>query len=337
MRDRQARRHRPSTATTSSSLACGALALAAVLLSLLAAPAAVRATEEPELAVVTMSPEQHALNDAGVQALIDGKHQRAIRKLQQALALGPVDLVLVNLGRAYALAGQCTEAITAFEQVASAPGIADIPRAEIEATLARYRADLRRQCPGRVLVVCEPRDLRLRIDNEPDRTCPSEALELSAGPHIFIAHGATGEPLGQQVVEVVALDTQVVRVGRHAFSDDTDWSALHTAGWATAGSGAALLVGALLVELLVLQPDAAALRAAGTRGDRDRYHALQDSISTLQGVNIGLVAVGTAALLTGGGLLIAAWASDETDDTGVPSFDASLRLAPSGAALRIAW
>lgn len=91
-----------------------------------AAPASVLLAEAPELAA---------------QTLAAGRADQAILTLEKASAAAPQDAaVLINLGIAYAQAGDNTKARAAFEQAAACPDVIELDTADGRAMDSRRLA-----------------------------------------------------------------------------------------------------------------------------------------------------------------------------------------------------
>ncbi|QDG54314.1 tetratricopeptide repeat protein [Persicimonas caeni] len=106
-----------------------------------AAPADLSAQEHGEPA-----DEQRKLNNEAVVALGDGEYTRAISLLEQSLHMGEMDVVYLNLGRAYQLAGRCEDAEAALLEVEGAPVSKGVPEGFVADKTQQYLEEVRTTC-----------------------------------------------------------------------------------------------------------------------------------------------------------------------------------------------
>jgi PEGA domain len=115
-------------------------------------------------------------------ALVDaGNVDAATEEFEAAYRISPRYEVLLNLGRAHAMAGRIVEASRAFERYL-AEGGEHVPRErreQIEATLRAYEQRI-----GTLVVRSEPPGARLSLDGRPIEA--GQPLRLAAGPHALI-------------------------------------------------------------------------------------------------------------------------------------------------------
>ncbi len=168
---------------------------------------------EPKTVVPTSA--QLELNDAGVQAIIAEDYELAVKLFDSSLALGPINITFVNRGRALQHAGKCERAEESYEAAYSAPTMTEPSAANVAATIERYRAELREECPGKVLLECDPVTLQVSIDGESLGSCPQEPIELSKGEHHI-----RGTSMGKSVETVV--DIAPLKLRRLTLKLDAD-------------------------------------------------------------------------------------------------------------------
>lgn len=113
------------------------------------------ATQASDSDLVEPSTGQQTLNDEGVKAMIDEDYERAVKLLQESLALGDLNITYLNLGRAYQKQGKCLEAQDAYLSAISAPAVNDPPQRLIDAKADKYLGELRQECGDKLDV--EPR------------------------------------------------------------------------------------------------------------------------------------------------------------------------------------
>lgn len=240
------------------------------------------------LAQTSASTAQDELNQRGVEAIIDGKYDAAIRLFKSSLDLGPLNITYLNLGRAYQKANQCNEALDAYNVVQSSPAVESPSSDEIAAALEKYRAELASTCPGFVRMECSA-NMMVSIDSAEPVPCSAEKVELPPGDHRF--EGSVGDRHVKAGVTVVGMKTSnvVLDVGPAPSSPLNTWAMI------TSASGGALLLAGLGVDLFVLGPLVDDIDAAT---DQDEHNRLSDDLSSNQSLGLGLY--------IGGGVLAAA-------------------------------
>ncbi len=258
---------------------------------------------------------QSQLNDEGVQAIIDGDPDKAIRIFRASLDLGHLNVTWLNLGRALAKAGRCDEAVAAYDAVEAAPQVPDPPPEVVAGVLERYRSELIGPCPGVLSVACSPDGVQLQIDDQPPIDCPAEGLTLSPGEHRVV--GVLAEERVEEVVTIVSMEraqltltlkTPVVAIGPEII-EPPQQGALGTWGWIAAGTGGAALLAALAVDAVSISPDIKSLKELRTQpGQQESFDDLKSSIEGAQGLNLGLLISGGALVVTG--VLLIAFAPD---------------------------
>jgi tetratricopeptide (TPR) repeat protein len=102
--------------------------------------------ESGEFRVVQPSDEQLALNDEGVEALIEGNYARAVAHFEQALLLGEFNVTYLNLGRAYQRLGECQKAQQALGKVKTSPRIENPPVKVVNRKAKQYLVEIGDSC-----------------------------------------------------------------------------------------------------------------------------------------------------------------------------------------------
>jgi tetratricopeptide (TPR) repeat protein len=296
----------------------------AVLASLVA-PSPLVAQEAPEVETVEPSPAQVQLYEKAFEAFHKEDYPRAIELFRSALALGELNLLYLNLGRAHFRAGQCAEAEAAFEEALTAPAVSNPPPKELAARLSTFRADLDRGCPGALALRCTPEGVQVRIDDQGEwRAC--ERIEVPAGFHKVEAR--LGAARQERVVEVKArADAPVELVFDAAMMAD----AAPGAGpwpWVLVGSGAALLGGALFLDQVTLDDSIEAFEEAAEGGAADVGEKKEDA-ALLQGLVLATTVAG-GLLVLGGGL----WWLLGGEEEAAPTAGVSPWLGPEGGGLQ---
>lgn len=259
---------------------------------------------------------QEELNEQGVKAIVDGNYPAAIRLFKSSLDLGELNITYLNLGRAYQKAMRCEDALKAYNDVEAAPRVEQPSPSQISAALEKYRAELARTCNGFVLLKCSPPTMKVATDGGEPVACTDERIELKPGQHGF--EGIKGERRARAGVTVVGMETSTVTLDL----GPEPVSLMETFAWVTTGTGTALILTAVAVDLLVLGPKIDDLDAASTGSDEAEFNRLKDDLESSQALNVGLYIGGGALIATGVALFL--MAPDATDDEAPVS-----RLSPS--------
>jgi len=144
--------------------------------------------EPPDDPPPTVEPSdaQLELNALAVQASREGDNEKAIDLFTASLALGDLNVTWLNLGRAYATAGQCEDALEAYDTVPFVPRVPNPPHSQVHDILVGYRDELiDEQCAGTLDLACEPPGMEIFLD---DRVipCPDAPMTISWGEHELI-------------------------------------------------------------------------------------------------------------------------------------------------------
>lgn len=239
-------------------------------------------------------------------------YSRAIDLLRSALALGDRNIFHLSLGRALFHAGRCAEADEELDRTLSAPAVAEPPAEEVARRVAAYRQDLRRACPGSVVVSCEPASIRARIDDGPPARC-GEPMSLPPGEHVIhgqldgrtVTQRVTVEPMGRSTV-VLRIEAAPQLVPMHV--PPSTMPALRRWGWILTVNGATVLGATAVVDVAVLGSEIDGFRRA-VRDGQVVAGSLKERIDVIQALVIGAYAVGGVLLAAGGVLLFADWRS----------------------------
>jgi len=160
-------------------------ALVVVLLTLAVALSSLpAAAQEPAEATKA----QMALGDKAIDAASRSDYGAARDYFEQSLALGELNIVLVNLGNIYFKLGDCTKALDALERSSLAPKVSWPTPVEVENLKARYLKDLSGECPGTLAVTCDGSSAELFIDESGPHQCNGE-FELPPGHYNVVLKG----------------------------------------------------------------------------------------------------------------------------------------------------
>ena len=124
--------------------------------------------------------EQLDLNQQGVEALIEGDYARSVALLTEAYRLGEVNIIALNLGRAYHALGQCDNAIEKLEQVSKLPVVDTPPPDRVDATARDYLEEAKETCVvDEETELDDPDELETKsdeLDDPDDPETPSEEV-----------------------------------------------------------------------------------------------------------------------------------------------------------------
>ncbi len=231
--------------------------------------------------------EQAQLNDQAVEALVRGKHARAVALLEQYLMTGKSNIAYLNLGRAYQKLGNCQKARQALEAALTAP-VVDNPGPElVDQRAHKYLNELDTQCEaGEAPAKSGAKTAAAPAESTSAETTPAETTPQAP-------------PTGAKRTTVA---TPPADAGAASSSQRT-W------GWIAVGSGAVLAGGALALFLKAHSLEQQVTTYdGGVNTDVTQVEAQQDqdTVGTLQTVSLSMaIAAGVAAgagtyLLVGG-------------------------------------
>lgn len=267
-----------------------------LLLLLCAWPGAAAAQQaQPAPPVVDPSEAQVLLYAKAFEAFHAEDYPKAIELLRSALALGELNLLYLNLGRAYFRNGQCVEAEDAYAKALKAPQSSSVPAEQIKAKLSTFRTDLDKGCPGTLKMVCQPEGIMVSVDEQPAQVC--QDLKLAAGFHKLEA--SLGEASQMQVVKVEPRETSTVNFTMgmaEVMGQDggpSPWP------WVVAGTGAAVLGAGLVMDLVLLGPANDDLRQGVLDGEGN-LDALRSDAQTLRSAVLGTYLTGALLTVAGG-------------------------------------
>ncbi len=113
--------------------------------------------------LVELTDEQVSLNAAGVEALIEENPARAVAFLTDAYRIEPVNILALNLGRAYQFLGQCDRARQKLEQVSELPVVDSPPASRVDQRAQEYLLEVEENC-----IDDEPADIEAPdVDEQP--------------------------------------------------------------------------------------------------------------------------------------------------------------------------
>lgn len=132
--------------------------------------------------LVEATEAQQDLNEKAIDALSRDAYGTARDYFQQSLALGELNITLVNLGNVFFKLGNCQKAKEALDRSSLAPKVSWPSPEQVEELKARYIKDLSGQCPGSLIVSCEGDTAEIYVDETGPYHCGGE-FDLSPGSH----------------------------------------------------------------------------------------------------------------------------------------------------------
>ncbi len=294
------------------------------------------------------SQAQLDLYTEGTKAFQDGQYDQAIEYFQASLQIGPLNITYLNLGRTYFKAGRCLEAKEAFNKVAASPQLSEPTPVQVLGKLKEYRQDLANECPGTLVVRCEPSNMRVGVDDGPLAACTDAPLELSPGKHTL-----TGEVEGQKTskdVQIVAMERTELALSVDPSAkadvvpppnadppgdiapvptvDATDSEPSRWLEWTLVGVGAVGIAGGLFYYSLASSEFDAAERFARDGQDRQAFDDAVSQSSSFKTVSIASYSLGFAAL---GGAALLYFFTGETQEPSAGRLN--LGLSPTGVTI----
>ena len=105
--------------------------------------------------------EQFSLFEKGSAAFKAADYPAAIEFFKASLAIGEMNITLINLGRVHFKNGECVRAKEIFDKVPSAPQVREPSPALVLQKLNQYRSELMEKCPGQVQLRCDPINMKV--------------------------------------------------------------------------------------------------------------------------------------------------------------------------------
>ncbi len=275
---------------------------------------------------------QLQLYETASKSFADQDYGRAIELLRSALALGELNLLYLNLGRAYFRNKECGKADEAYKKALTAPSLRDPSPEQVAKTIAEYRTEFNKGCPGRVVVACNPADMKISVDGANEQNCGP--LTLPAGSHRIV--GRYLDKTTQQAVTVTAnqdtsltLTIDVPKAVVSQVPQDTG-SSLGLIGLITGGVGVALLGTAVLLDVVVLDKSISEFEEAVREDDINRLQLKTDA-ENLQTTTLATYSAGIA--LTGLGVILYLLAPNDSSNPETNTTAVLPWLTPDSAGL----
>ncbi|MEO1268084.1 MAG: hypothetical protein AAFX99_08300 [Myxococcota bacterium] len=196
------------------------------------------------------------------QAYQEGDYTKAVTLLEVALDEGEINILYLNLGRALSKLGRCEEAEKMYGKALKAPSMASPTAAQVKAKIDEYRNDMKRECPGLLVVKCEPGSLVLTIDDGDARLCDGAPISLAAGSY-KIKGSLPGNAKAKPAVDVVTVTSMqtttallTVEVGKGTPEPEKPKAkSVSALPWITVGVGSTILVASFILDATVVKND----------------------------------------------------------------------------------
>jgi hypothetical protein len=300
------------------------------LLVVLAAPVVTSAQ-----ARVTPTARQIELNNVGLDAQEAGNHALAAEKFREALDAGELNLIYLNLGRALQKSGDCIGADKAYRAALSAPEIDQPAPAVIESTIADFRSEMSRECPGALVVTCDSDTVTVKISGH-DWECNRP---LSVAPGLVAVIATKGGETEARSVRVAALEgnsvdirfgDSVVAAAPTATAPRGPSNSRDTAAITLFGAGGALMFTGVVFTFLTFQANDDIVDLAANAGEEgiDSIQAT-DAVARSRNYELGqFLSYGTGLALLGTAFTLYYW-----DGISETMFGATIQPAvtPDGA------
>ena len=196
-------------------LALGALLIAAV-------PATARA-QDTTLSDKDMTQAQYEMNLRGLAEVRKGTSQSyrdAADLFRASIKLGEWNITYLNLGRTYQrmvpLKGEdalerCVQAEDAFRKALAARPVLSPTPAEISARVKQFRAELQRDCPAELTIVCSPPEMKVLVNlREQGAQCGGKALKLQLKSGEYVVEGVLQGESVRRAVKLEPMDRKEV-------------------------------------------------------------------------------------------------------------------------------
>lgn len=292
-------------------------------------------------------------NEQGTAQSKAGQYEEAVASFKLALAIRDYNLLHLNLGRAYAKRGWCALAKEQYAKVPNSPALSIPTREEVNQVLKAFDAELDKACAGQLKLTCEPGTLRVSIAGAEPIPCPAQPVAVIPGAVDLV--GVRGAQTIKQVASVPAGEVIEVTLRLEEPKQDpvTDPVVVNnpkeqppvkpiepikpsrsirpTIGAVVAGTGVVMLVGALVVDQLVLGPVLDDLDDPPSDWTPDDYDDELLFAEDLQVLNLGLLVTGSVLTVTG--MVLWAWPTESAQ----PAQGLSLEVGPSYAGVKASW
>ena len=133
--------------------------------------------------------KQYNFNERGTRAYNNKQYAKALELYQQALALGELNTLYLNLARTYQRLGKCVDAELAFRKALTSPAVIDPPPAKVREAVKRFRADDKEVCYGRLTLSCDIEGMKVVLNDDEEAICDGTERPAPPGPYKIVASG----------------------------------------------------------------------------------------------------------------------------------------------------
>ena len=267
------------------------------------APANAQITVPP---TIEPSASQEEALRRGTEAYRTKDFEAAVEAYDAALAIGPLNIALLNKGRALQRLGDCNGAADAYVRVLDAPAVTEPSPDTVRGALTRYQQQLANECPGTLVVTCDPMGAKLQFVDSPERQAADlprigcgTLVELPPGGYTIIAKAH--QQTERHRITIVGVQTQTLAIQITPLSElDPGLSTRDLLGWSALGlSAVGLAAGVLGSVQLAAENDAMAQLADQPTVTRTQLDDAIDRAQLYQVVQWSGYAVALAAGVAG--------------------------------------
>lgn len=282
---------------------------------------------------------QVQLYEKATQAYLNEQYPEAIELLRSALALGELNALYLNLGRAYFRDGNCAEAEAAYARALTAPAMSEPSPSAVRAKVDEYRADMRQGCPGTLVLTCTPGEMLIVVDRGPEQACG----EIMLPPGVHIVRGKLLDQTTETTVEITSLERteatlsmeMVMAPTPEPTPTPTESDGVGLITWTTLGVGAVTLGTAFVLDATLAGPAVDDFETAVLAGDSKRDD-LRGDAEAAQNTVLIVGGVGAAILVTGAVLLVVDL-TDGPSDAAETDAAASVGIGPGSVTFTTRW
>jgi len=307
------------------------IASALVVLTALGGGAAAQVSVPPT--IEPTASQEEALRQ-GTEAYRIKDYTGAVAAYDAALAIGPLNIAWLNKGRALQRMGDCNGAADAYVRVLDAPAVTEPSPDTVRGALTRYQQQLAEQCPGTLVVTCDPLGAKLQFVDSPDHPAADlprigcgTLVELQPGPYTIIARAH--QQTERHRITIIGVQTQTLAIQITPLSEieqgiDT-WT---IAGWTGVALSAVSLGAGIFGSLQVdkLNDEMRRLAAEGVV-ERNDIEDVIDEVRIYEAVQWTSYALAAASLAAG------IWMLDRGRDS--PTLTPAASKSSAGALLTI--
>ncbi len=280
-------------------------------------------TGSPE--IVEPSDRQLKLNNQAVRNIVKGDYAAAVALLEEALALGALNVTYLNLGRAYQQLERCEDAERALNNAGRAPAVPKPSPEIIDQKIREYRRKLADICPS------------IPSPLERARTLASENAETYGQQTVSAARNLLDRSNASSFADVLSDWPQPTPEKTASLSSSTSRRPLW--GWVSVGAAGLFGGGGLALHLAARSQRSRVTDTAGPvvqRVTQQEARAIETRANRLDTFALVVGAgLGTAALSTGFYLLLTPRQHASTEGRADRSVEVQVRPRGAGGSIAV--